>query len=95
MKAPKANKPAATAGTALAAAAPSAVETGGVVVELSRSNWSFGGWQWAVGGVSGFNFSDSGDTGGDSGFMTFVFFTRSDGNNGGSNVSDSGVSVSG
>lgn len=34
MKAPKANKPAATAGTALAAAAPSAVETGGVVVEL-------------------------------------------------------------
>lgn len=37
MKAPKANKPAATAGTALAAAAPSAVETGGVVVELEAT----------------------------------------------------------
>ena len=96
MKAPKANKTGSNGWDGVSGSSTFSSRNwwggGGV---RSRSNWSFGCWQWAVGGVSGFNFSDSGDTGGDSGFMTFVFFTRSDGNNGGSNVSDSGVSVSG
>ncbi|RCK58793.1 hypothetical protein Cantr_07185 [Candida viswanathii] len=59
----------------------------------SLGGFTFGGWQWAVGGVSGVDVSDSDDTSGDWDWGTLLFVTRGDGDDGGTDFSDGGVGV--
>ncbi|GME95279.1 unnamed protein product [Ambrosiozyma monospora] len=57
-----------------------------MTVEAAVVKWTGSSSQWAVSGVDGSTFSDSGDTSWDSGFRTLVVSTRSDGNQSGGDI---------